>query len=63
VARGTVCRARAGLILAAQEPQPEAPAEPEVVTTMKRACKKFSARKQRQIVEFIQVIAMPERRA
>lgn len=46
----------------AYEPQPELPAEPEVVTTLKRACKKLSDRKQ-QISEFIQIIAMPQKRA
>ncbi|WP_445235139.1 SymE family type I addiction module toxin [Erwinia wuhanensis] len=50
------------LILTAQEPQPEPPAEPEVVTTLRKACKKLSARKQRQIEEFIQVIATPQKR-
>ncbi len=50
------------LILAVQEPQPEPPAEPEVVTTLKRACKKLSDRKQRQISEFIDLVAAPQKR-
>ena len=50
------------LILAAQEPLPEPPAEPEVVTTLRKACKKFSDRKQRQIEEFIELVATPQRR-
>ena len=49
------------LIITAQEPQAE-PTEPEVVTTLRRACNKLSARKQRQIAEFIQVIATPQKR-
>lgn len=49
------------LILTAQEPQPEA-TEPEVLTQLRQACKKLSARKQRQIAEFIQVIATPQKR-
>ena len=49
------------LILTAQEPRPE-PAEPEVVTTLRRACKKLSARKQRQVAEFIQIITGPQKR-
>lgn len=50
------------LIITRQEPQPELPAEPEVVTTLRRACKKLSARKQQQIAEFIQAIATPQKR-
>ncbi|ERM14115.1 SymE family type I addiction module toxin [Pantoea ananatis] len=49
------------LILPPQEPQPEM-AEPEVVVALRKACKKLSARKQRQIAEFIQVIATPQKR-
>ena len=49
------------LIITRQEPQPEPPAEPEVVTTLKRACKTLSARKQREIGAFIQVIATPQK--
>ncbi|WP_206404897.1 SymE family type I addiction module toxin [Erwinia billingiae] len=41
------------LILAAQKPQPEPPTEPEVLTTLKRACKKLSDCKQWVIVAFI----------
>jgi len=50
------------LILAAQEPQPEPPAEPEVVTTLRKACKKLSARKQREIAVFIELVATPQKR-
>lgn len=38
------------------------PEEPEVVSTLKRACKKLSSRKQRQIAEFITVISAPQKR-
>lgn len=51
------------LLLSVREPAPELPAEPEVVTMLKRVCKKLSARKQQQIAEFIQVIAGPQKRA
>ena len=50
------------LIITRQEPQPELAAEPEVVTTLRKACKKLSARKQRQIEEFIQVLATLQKR-
>lgn len=50
------------LLLSVREPAPELPAEPEVVTILKRACKKLSARKQQQIAEFIQAIATPQKR-
>ncbi|WP_024471986.1 hypothetical protein [Pantoea ananatis] len=50
------------LILTAQEPPPEPPEEPEVVTTLRRACKKLSERKRREIAEFIQMIAAPQKR-
>ncbi|WP_414147403.1 SymE family type I addiction module toxin [Erwinia sp. BNK-24-b] len=50
------------LIITRQDPQPGLPAEPEVVSTLKRACKKLSARKQQQIGEFIQMIATPQTR-
>jgi toxic protein SymE len=49
------------LIITRQEPQPE-PTEPEVVTTLRKACKKLSARKPQQITKFIQVIATPQKR-
>ncbi|MGG7448519.1 endoribonuclease SymE [Kosakonia oryzendophytica] len=49
------------LILTAQEPQ--SATEPEVVVALRKACKKLSARKQRQIAEFIQVITTPQKRA
>jgi len=50
------------LIITRQEPQPELPAEPEVVTTLKRACKKLSARKQREIAAYIELVATPQKR-
>ncbi|MDW8848436.1 hypothetical protein SD961_21540 [Erwinia sp. MMLR14_017] len=50
------------LIITRQEPQPELPAEPEVVTTLKRACKKLSARKQREIAAFIELVTTPQKR-
>ncbi|WP_099350312.1 endoribonuclease SymE [Erwinia amylovora] len=48
------------LILTAQEPQPVT--EPEVLSQLRQACKKLSARKQRQIAEFIDVVAKPQKR-
>jgi len=50
------------LLLSVREPVPEQPAEPEVVTTLKRACKKLSARKQREIAAFIELVATPQKR-
>jgi len=44
------------------EPQPKLSAEPEVVTTLKWACKKLSDRKQWEIAAFIQAIATPQKR-
>ncbi|WP_342755389.1 hypothetical protein AAGQ96_09765 [Pantoea sp. MBD-2R] len=38
-------------------------AEPKVLTQLRQACKKLSARKQRQIAEFIQVITTPQKRS
>jgi len=52
----------AHLLLSVHEPAPEQPAEPEVVTTLKRACKKLSARKQREIAAFIEWVATPQKR-
>jgi toxic protein SymE len=49
------------LILTAQEPLPVPPPEPEIMQTLRRVCK-LSARKQRQVTEFIQVIAQPMKR-
>jgi toxic protein SymE len=46
------------VIITRQEPQPEPPTEP----TLRKACKKLTARKQRQNEEFIQVIATPQKR-
>lgn len=51
------------LILSMCEPAPELPTEPEVVSTLRKACKKLSAHKQRQVEEFIQVIATPQKRS
>lgn len=50
------------LIITRQEPQPEPPAEPEVVIRLKRACKKLSARKQREIAAFIELVTTPQKR-
>lgn len=50
------------LIITRQEPQPELPAEPDVVTTLKRACKKLSGSKQREIAAFIELVATPQKR-
>lgn len=47
------------LILTVKKPS----AEPEVVQALRQVCDKLSARKQRQITEFIQVIAGPQKRA
>jgi len=46
------------LIITVQEPEQE----PEVMRMLRKVCK-LSARKQRQITEFIQVIATPGKRA
>ncbi|WP_380181012.1 SymE family type I addiction module toxin [Kalamiella sp. sgz302252] len=50
------------LLLSVRDPTPEPSAEPEVVTTLKRACKKLSARKQQQIADFIEMVATPQKR-
>ncbi|MFC0138939.1 SymE family type I addiction module toxin [Erwinia mallotivora] len=50
------------LIITRQEPQPELSAEPDVVTTLKRVCKKLSDRKQREIAAYIELVAAPQRR-
>jgi len=50
------------LVITRQEPQPELPAEPEVVATLKRACKKLSDRKQREIAAYIELVATPHKR-
>lgn len=50
------------LILTAREPQPEM-TEPEVLTQLRQSCKKLSARKQRQIAEFIEVVTKPQKQA
>ncbi|WP_147197587.1 hypothetical protein AAGQ96_09825 [Pantoea sp. MBD-2R] len=49
------------LIITRHEPQPELPAEPDVVTTLRKACKKLTVCKQQLIEEFIQVIATPQK--
>ncbi|MGB9095784.1 endoribonuclease SymE [Erwinia sp.] len=49
-------------ILSVQEQEPTPPPEPEVVGTLRRACKNLSASKQQQVAEFIQVIATPQKR-
>lgn len=50
------------LIITVHEPAPEAPAEPEIMQTLKQICK-LSARKQRQANDFVQVISAPQVRA
>jgi len=50
------------LIITRQEPQPEPPAELEVVTTLKRACKKLSECNQREIAASIELVALPQKR-
>lgn len=47
------------LILTVKPPS----AEPEVVQALRQVCGKLSARKQRQIAEFIQVIVGPQKRS
>ena len=46
------------LILTVQ--QPLAAPEPEIMQTLRKVCK-FSARKQRQVTELIEVISKPQR--
>ncbi|MDN0122579.1 SymE family type I addiction module toxin [Yersinia aleksiciae] len=48
------------LILTAQEPLPTPPPEPEIMQILRRVCK-FSARKQKQVTELIEVIGKPQR--
>ncbi len=43
------------LVLTAQDPDPTPPPEPEIMQTLKKACK-LTGRKQQQILEFIGVI-------
>ncbi len=50
------------LIITVREPAPEAPAEPEIMQTLKQVCK-LSARKQQQVKDFVQVISAPQIRA
>ncbi|ERM11459.1 hypothetical protein L585_01530 [Pantoea ananatis BRT175] len=44
-------------------PEPEPHAEPEVVAQLRRAYKKPSARRQRQIAEFISAVSTPQKRS
>ncbi|ASN16083.1 hypothetical protein B7764_13120 [Pantoea ananatis] len=37
--------------------------EPEVLTQLRQACKKPSARRQRQIAEFISAVSTPQKRS
>ncbi|WP_435947354.1 SymE family type I addiction module toxin [Dryocola sp. BD586] len=48
------------LVLTAQEPLPAPPPEPEIMQILRRVCK-FSARKQKQVTELIEVISKPQR--
>ncbi|OON33524.1 hypothetical protein BTJ39_24240 [Izhakiella australiensis] len=50
------------LIVTIRAPEPEPPAEPEVVAQLRSACKKLSARRQRQIAEFITALSTPQKR-
>jgi len=45
------------LVITARQPEPE----PEIMQALKKVCK-LSARKQRQVTEFIRVIAEPQKR-
>lgn len=47
------------LVITARQPEPEP--EPEIMQTLRKVCK-LSARKQRQVTEFIRVIAEPQKR-
>ena len=47
------------LVLTAQEPLPAPPPEPEIMQTLRRVCK-FSARKQKQVTELIEVLGKPQ---
>ncbi|KTS71435.1 type I addiction module toxin, SymE family [Pantoea stewartii] len=46
------------MIIIRQEP----PAEPEMVITLRKACKKLSARKHREIAVYIEMVAAPQKR-
>lgn len=46
------------LVLTAEVPPPE----PEVIQTLRQLCPKLSARKQRELMEVIQVMAKPKKR-
>lgn len=47
------------LVLMAEVP----PAEPAVIQTLRQLCPKLSARKQRELMEVMQVMAKPQRRS
>jgi len=47
------------LVLTAEIPPPE----PEIMQTLRQLCSKLSARKQRELLEVILVIAAPQKRA
>jgi toxic protein SymE len=46
------------LVLTAEVPPPE----PEVIQTLRQLCPNLSARKQRELMEVIQVMAKPKKR-
>ncbi|WP_265105982.1 SymE family type I addiction module toxin [Erwinia rhapontici] len=46
------------LVLTAEVPPPE----PEVIQTLRQLCPKLSARKQRELMDVIQVMAKPQKR-
>lgn len=46
------------LVLTAEVPPPE----PELIQTLRQLCPKLSARKQRELMDVIQVMAKPKRR-
>lgn len=50
------------LIITRQEPQPELPAEPEVVSSLKQTCKKLSDRKLWGIAAYVELVVTPQKR-
>ncbi|NIF47133.1 type I addiction module toxin, SymE family [Enterobacter sp. Ap-1006] len=48
------------LVLTAEEPLPPPPLEPEIMQTLRKVCK-FSARRQKQVTELIEVIGKTQR--
>ncbi|WP_435928489.1 SymE family type I addiction module toxin [Dryocola sp. BD613] len=48
------------LVLTTQESLPAPPPEPEIMQTLRKVCK-FSARKQKQVTELIEMIGKPQR--